>query len=317
MNIPEAFKASFARPFVLSPMAGYSDSPFRRLCRRYGSAFSVTEFVSTEALVRDSARSIAMFRYDEEERPVVFQIFGHDPDVIVKAAQKVIPLNPDGIDLNMGCSVKKVAMKGAGAALLKEPKKVKKIISQLVKNLPVPVSAKIRLGWDAHHMNYREIAHIVEGEGAWQITVHGRTRAGAYDGNANWDAIGDLKSKVSIPVFGNGDITSIEQAKQKMQTYGVDGVYIGRATMGNPWLFSGKKREELNYQDRLPLVLEHFNLMLNFYGEKKGVMLFRKHLVKYVKEIAGGSKLRQQAMQVDNPRVLKQMLLSFQADVTI
>ncbi|MES0490821.1 MAG: tRNA dihydrouridine synthase DusB [Leptospirales bacterium] len=285
------------KPVILSPMAGYSDMPYRSICRDEGSAASITEFVSSEAIIRDVQRSFEMLRYGETERPIIFQIFGYNPESILNAAKKIEKYRPDGIDLNMGCSVKKVAGKGAGSGLLKEPQKVKAIIRSLVKNLSVPVSGKIRLGWDKQSMNYIEIARILEGEGAWAVYVHGRTKTMNYSSPAMWDEIGEIKNAVSIPVFGNGDVSSLAEAHQKMETYKVDGILIGRAAMGNPWIFSGRDIRELSLEQRLPLILRHMDYIVDFYGEDHGITLFRKHIVKYLKYLPESAQYKNKIMK--------------------
>ncbi len=277
---------------ILSPMAGYSDKPYRLLCREQGSAASITEFVSAEALRRDIKRSYQMLQFDETERPVIFQIFGENPDSILEAARIIARLQPDGIDLNMGCSVKKIASKGSGAALLKEPAKVKEIMRLLAQNLHLPVSAKIRLGWSEQEKNYLEIGDILQGEGAWAVFVHGRTKAQAYHGFADWEAIGKLASRLSIPVYGNGDIQTLEEARQKIKQYQLAGALIGRAAMGNPWIFSGRDIKEIGFQERVPLILRHLQLMCDFYGESHGTILFRKHLGKYLKYLPNTHTLK-------------------------
>ncbi|MDH5717630.1 MAG: tRNA dihydrouridine synthase DusB [Spirochaetia bacterium] len=293
------FYNKFKKPFTaLSPMAGYTDSPFRILCKRMGSAISVTEFVSTEAIKRNSEKTLKILRYEEIERPVVFQVFGTDSDTIAESCKKIETLKPDGIELNLGCSVKKIALKGAGAGLLREPDKVKKIISNMVKVLKVPVSAKIRLGWDLQSKNYLEIGFILEGEGASAVTLHARTRSMGYGGKADWEAIGNLKRKISIPVFGNGDITSLNEAHEKIRIFNVDGVFIGRAAIGNPWIFSGKEINKISYEQRLNLIIEHIHLSNLFYGKESGVIKFRKHLVKYLKNVPHAKKIKNDALKV-------------------
>ena len=230
-------------------------------------------------------RTKLMLMYNEEERPIIFQIFGHNVDSIVETAIQLETLKPDGIDINMGCSVKKISQKGAGAALLKDPKKVRDIFRGLRKNINIPYSGKIRLGWDQQSKNYLEIGKIVEEEGGWGVFIHGRTKTMGYQDASSWDEIGELKNALRIPVFGNGDIKTRAEAFSKMKTYGVNGVLIGRAAIGNPWVFSGTSIESLTLNDRLPLIKEHIQSMVEFYGETLGVLLFRKHLVKYLKSL--------------------------------
>lgn len=270
---------------ILSPMAGFSDSPFRNLTRRLGSALSITEFVSTDKLFRGNLKALKLFRYLESERPIIFQVFGNDSEIILKAVQNILHLQPDGIDLNIGCSARCVAHAGSGAGLLREPAKIREIIQKLVKNIPLPVSAKIRLGWDENSYNYLEVTNMLESEGVWAIAVHGRTKKMGYTGRANWDKIGEIKAARSIPIFGNGDVTSHAQAVSLMQTYGLDAVYIGRGAIGNPWVFSGSHRNFLSYAERLPVILEHLEAMRVFYGELQAPILFRKHLTGYLSDL--------------------------------
>ena len=300
-----------SRPVILSPMAGYSDLPYRLLCKQQGSGLSITEFISTHALYYGNKKTFGMLRFDPRERPVIIQIQGNDVDIILKACEKILPLEPDGIELNMGCSVRKIALKGAGAGLLRTPDKVKEMIGRMVRELKVPISAKIRLGWDRESLNYLEVGKIVEGEGAWCLSVHGRTRSMAFSGRADWDAIGELKSTLSIPVLGNGDIQTRDEALKKIVETGVDGVLIGRAAIGNPWIFSGQDKDGLSYEERLPVILEHLDLMCDYCDPGRGVTLFRKHLVRYLKGIPHVIALKREALMLVEKSVLRELLLGF------
>lgn len=273
-------------------MAGYSDSPFRKLTRTMGSAMSISEFVSTEQLFRSNPKAISLFRYEEIERPVVFQVFGNDPDIILKGVKRVLPLEPDGIDLNMGCSVRTVSGSGSGAGLLRCMPKVREIISRLVKETDLPISAKIRLGWDHQSLNYMETTDLLESEGVWAIAVHGRTRQMAYSGAADWDRIGEIAQARKIPIFGNGDVTSHADAMQKIKTYGVHGVYIGRGAIGNPWIFSGIDKSTLSLAERLPVILSHLSDMQRFNGDALAAVLMRKHLTQYLKDLPEWAEMR-------------------------
>ncbi len=294
---------------VLSPMVGYSDSPYRRLCRSEGSAFSITEFVSTEHLFRSNAKAISLFRYEESERPMVFQIFGNNPDIIVRGVSRVLNLNPDGIDLNMGCSVRNVSNSGSGAGLLKCLDKSRIIIRRLVAETGLPISAKIRLGWDHDSLNYMETTEMLESEGVWAIAVHGRTRQMAYTGKAEWDRIGEIARARKIPIFGNGDVTSHAEAMAKIQQYGVAGVYVGRGSFGNPWLFSGRDRSQLSYLERLPVILQHLEYMADFYGDGLAAVLMRKQLHQYLKDLPLWTEIKPQMFTGTSAAVLKEILL--------
>ncbi|EKR64279.1 TIM-barrel protein, nifR3 family [Leptospira weilii str. 2006001853] len=266
----------------LSPMAGISDSPTRRICRKFGAAFSYTEFVNTDELVHRAPKAFKMFRFHPEERPITFQIFGNRLEIIAEAAEIIQELKPDIIDLNMGCSTRKVSLRGAGAGLLRKPALAGKIIEAIKKRVNVPVTAKIRIGWDSESRNYLEVSKILEESGVSALTVHGRTKEMAYTGLADWDAIGEVKARRKIPVFGNGDIKSYEEANSRMREYNLDGVLIGRNAIGNPWIFSKIKKEELYWSEILEVILEHARWMIQDFGEEFGLVLFRKHLVKYL-----------------------------------
>jgi len=289
---------------VLSPMAGFSDSPFRKLTRQMGSAFSITEFVSTEQLFRSNPKAISLFRYEEAERPIVFQVFGNNPDIILAGVKRVLPLEPDGIDLNMGCSVRTVSGSGSGAGLLRCMPKVREIISRLVAETGLPISAKIRLGWDNLTLNYLELTDMLESEGVWAIAVHGRTRQMAYTGRADWDKIGEVAAARHIPVFGNGDVTSFTEAMNKVETYGVAGVYVGRGAIGNPWLFSGRDRSEVPLAERMPVILSHLSDMQRFYGDALAAVLMRKHLTQYLRDLPEWGEMKQKVYAFNSAEAL-------------
>jgi nifR3 family TIM-barrel protein len=278
---------------ILSPMAGFSDKPFRAICRELGSAMSYTEFVSADGLAHNNRKSWQYFTYDEAERPIAFQLFDHDVDRLVTQCQRVVDrLHPDTIDINMGCSVNKVSQRGAGAGLLRTPDKIAEIFNRLSKTLPVPVTGKIRLGWDDQSRNYLEVAHILEDNGASAIAVHGRTKQQAYKGEADWTPIAAIKAAVKIPVIGNGDVrTAADIDRIKTQT-GCDAVMIGRAAIGNPWIFQRKDFAEVTFAERAALIRRHLAAMLDFYGPHIGLVLFRKHVVRYIKGVPYATDVR-------------------------
>ncbi len=287
---------------ILSPMAGFSDKPYRLICREYGSAMSYTEFVSADGILHDNERTLEMLRFDPSEHPtVVFQIFGHDESILEEAARRIEQLGPDIIDLNMGCSVKKVSAKGSGAALLKDPAKIGRIFARLNRAVSVPVTGKIRLGWDDDSLNYLDVAKIMEDNGAALIAVHGRTKIQAYKGQANWDAIAEIKQAVSIPVIGNGDVRSVADIDRIKQHTGCDAVMIARAAIGNPWIFQRKDIEQVTLPEKATLIRCHLDLMLDFYGEERGLILFRKHIVKYIRGMAHSSKVRAKLVTCTRP----------------
>ncbi len=271
---------------ILSPMAGYSDRPFRAICRQLGSAVSYTEFVSAEALSYDSPKTWRFFDYHEFERPLTFQFFDHDVERLVTQCQRAVDLfHPDLIDINMGCSVNKVSQKGAGAGLLRTPRKIAEIFKRLSQELPVPVTGKIRLGWDDESLNYLEVAHILEDNGASAIAVHGRTKRQGYGGAADWQPIGEIKAHVKIPVIGNGDVRTVADIDRLKAQTGCDAVMIGRAAIGNPWIFQRKDREQVTFEERTALIRAHLAAMLDYYGPYLGLILFRKHVVRYLKGV--------------------------------
>lgn len=277
---------------ILSPMAGYSDKPFRQICREYGSAMSYTEFVAAEAIMLENEHAQLRLAFNTRERPMVHQFFGSDPDKLEQAARILEELEPDIIDLNMGCWAHRVSGSGAGAGLLTQPKKVAHIMKRLTRAVSVPVTAKIRIGWDKDNLNYLEIARVLEDSGASLIAVHGRTKEQAYRGEANWDAIAEIKQAVSIPVIANGDVKTPQDIERIKRHTGCDAVMIGRAAIGNPWIFMQQARHEVGFTDQVGVVRRHLELMLEFYGPRHGLIRFRKHVVRYIKGLIT-SELRQ------------------------
>jgi nifR3 family TIM-barrel protein len=266
---------------ILAPMDGYSDWPFRSICRDLGSAMSYTEFVQVEKILSRSTRPSAKLHYEAAERPVVFQIYGDDPDLILKAALKVQELEPDIIDINMGCPAKSVAARGAGVGMMRTPLKVARTFRKLSTALRVPVTGKIRLGWEDRR-TYQLIARIVEENGGSLIAIHGRTKEQNYGGQANWDAIAELKAVVKIPVIGNGDVkTAADIGRMKSYT-GCEAVMVGRAAIANPWIFSGLDRDQVSPEQVQRTIQQHLERNIRFYGPEDGQRLFRKHAVQYL-----------------------------------
>ena len=276
------------RPLFLAPMEDVTDIGFRRLCKRFGAAMVYTEFVSAEALIRDVSSTVRKLTISDEERPVGIQIYGRDVDAMVEAARIVEQAGPDVIDLNFGCPVKKVAGKGAGAGMLQNIPKLLEITRLVVDAVKLPVTVKTRLGWNHEQLIITELAEQLQDCGIQALTIHGRTRSQMYTGNADWTLIGEVKRnpRISIPIIGNGDIHSTEEADQAFDRYGVDAVMIGRATFGCPWLFSRKPltldekidvlEEQLRINvERLQAAGNSSELLLN---EKRGVLHTRRHL---------------------------------------
>ncbi len=292
---------------VLAPMAGISNSAFRRIAKEMGVGLVVAEMVSDKAIFYGSKKTIDMLYMKEEERPISQQIFGSDKDSFVYAAKYILEtMKPDIIDINMGCPVPKVATRAqAGSALLKNPNKVYEIVKAVVDAVNVPVTVKIRSGWDEKSINAVEIAKVIEKAGASAITVHPRTRSQGYSGKADWNIIKQVKDAVNIPVIGNGDIKSCYDAKRMLDETNCDAVMIGRGLLGNPWLIrdcidylNNKKIKEVSILDRLNMVLKHFNYLLEFKEEKIAVLEMRTQVCYYLKGIS--KEYKQKFMQINS-----------------
>lgn len=267
---------------ILAPMKGFSDLPFRSLCREIGSAMSYTEFINAMDVIGGSPLVSQRSMFLHEERPVVFQLFDNDVQRLLEAALRLQEFEPDVIDINLGCSTRRVSGRGAGAGLLRTPLKVARIFRTLHRYLEVPLSAKIRLGWDDSSRNYKLIARIIEENGGALLAVHGRTKSQGYRGHADWHAIAEIVKAVSIPVIGNGDVRTMSDVERMKKYTGCAGVMIGRAAIGNPWIFARIDREQVSQEMVRAMVEKHLEKMIRFYGEEKGMMLFRKHAVRYL-----------------------------------
>ena len=266
---------------ILSPMDGVSDWPFRSLCRRLGSAMSYTEFVRAEDVLQERASVYKRLTFEEDEHPVAFQIYGDDPDQIVEAALRIRELDPDVIDLNMGCPAKSVANRGAGVGMMRTPLKIAHTFRKLTAALDIPVTGKMRLGWN-NCQSYKLVARIIEENGGALIAIHGRTKEQGYGGVADWDAIAEIKSMVKIPVIGNGDVRRVVDIKRMQAHTGCEAVMIGRGAMANPWIFSGRDREQVPPEEVRAFMREHLKRNIEFYGEEDGQRLFRKYVAQYL-----------------------------------
>lgn len=276
------------RPLLLAPMEDVTDIGFRRLCKRYGAAMVYTEFVSAEALVRSVKSTMTKLTISDDERPVGIQIYGRDVPQMVEAAKIVEEAGPDLIDINFGCPVKKVAGKGAGAGMLQNIPLLLDITREVVKAVKVPVTVKTRLGWNSDNLIITELAEQLQDCGIQALTIHGRTRAQMYTGQADWTLIGEVKRnpRIHIPIIGNGDITTPEEAKQAFERYGVDAVMIGRATFGHPWIFkeirdylNGKEPDpELDFNRKLDILEEQLRINVERIDEYRGILHTRRHL---------------------------------------
>lgn len=276
------------RPLFLAPMEDVTDIGFRQLCKRFGASMVYTEFVSAEALVRSIKSTVNKLNISDDERPVGIQIYGRDTDAMVEAAKIVEEAHPDVIDLNFGCPVKKVAGKGAGAGMLQNIPLMLDITRQVVKAVHTPVTVKTRLGWDSSHLIITDLAEQLQDCGIQALTIHGRTRAQMYTGNADWTLIGEVKRnpRIHIPIIGNGDITSPEEAERAFNDYGVDAVMVGRATFGRPWIFKemrdyldGRPQDlSLDLDRKIDILEEQLHINVERIDEYRGILHTRRHL---------------------------------------
>lgn len=267
------------RPLFLAPMEDVTDIGFRKMCKRFGAAMVYTEFVSADAIIRNIKSTLAKIVIDDSERPVGIQIYGRDVASMVEAAKIVEQVRPDVIDINFGCPVKKVANKGAGSGMLKNIPLLLDITREVVKAVKTPVTVKTRLGWDNDNLIITELAEQLQDCGIQALTIHGRTRSQMYTGEADWTLIGEVKNnpRIHIPIIGNGDVTSIEQANEHFDRYGVDAVMIGRATFGCPWLFyQGEK--QLTIDEKIDILEEMLRINVERIDEHRGILHTRRHL---------------------------------------
>ena len=282
-------------PLLLAPMEDVSDPPFRALCKEMGADVVYTEFISSEGLIRNAQKSVSKLDIFEKERPVGIQIFGANLDSMLQSVDIVEAVNPDIIDINFGCPVKKVVSKGAGAGILKDIDLMVKLTKEMCKRTSLPVTIKTRLGWDENSIKIVEVAERLQDVGAKAISIHGRTRAQMYKGEANWKPIAQVKNnpRMFIPVFGNGDVNSPEKAKLMRDQYGLDGAMIGRASIGNPWFFNqvkeyfktGKHAKKPSILERIKVARRHLEMSIKWKGERLGILETRRHYSNYFKGI--------------------------------
>jgi tRNA-dihydrouridine synthase B len=298
---------------ILAPMAGVTDSSFRILARSFGAALTYTEMISADGLVRQNTNSLRLLYFKEEERPIGVQLYGSDPEKLASAAKEVERLKPDLIDLNFACPVKKVTKKNGGAAVLKDLGLLKKIVSSVTKSVSLPITLKIRSGWDSENIVALEVAKIAQDCGVSAITIHPRTGKSMFRGKANWDIIGEVKSKVNLTILGSGDIFSPQDVKEMIDSTGCDGVMVGRGALGNPWIFERSNRylernelmPEPSIKEIVDVVLQHLILSVQERGEYWGIMRMRKHLLWYIKKLPGNQELRKSIISTEKFEDLK------------
>lgn len=292
---------------ALAPMAGVADRAFRELCVNFGAAYVVGEMVSAKGITYNNDKSRELLELSKDERPAAVQLFGYEPDVMAEAAKTAMEYSPDIIDINMGCPAPKIACNGSGSALMKDPELCGRIVEAVKKAVPVPVTVKIRKGWDKNSVNAVEVAKICESAGADAITVHGRTREQQYMPSADWSIIADVKRAVKIPVIGNGDVTSAELAAKMIEQTNCDLVMIGRGALGNPWIFSEIERLIRHDRPSLPVsnaekisvLLRHVMKIIEYKGEYSGMKEARKHVAWYFKGFPKAAAMRKEAGELN------------------
>ena len=302
------------RPLILAPMEDVTNPPFRKFCKKYGADWLYSEFVSADALVRSVNKSLKKLTIDETERPVTIQIYGRFIDSMVEAAKIVEEVRPDFIDINFGCPVKRVAQKGAGAGMLKDIPLMVEMTRQIVQAVKIPVTAKTRLGWDCEHIIIEDIAERLQDVGIQALAIHGRTRSQMYSGEADWEPIARVKNnhRIKFPILGNGDITSPEKAKEAFERYGVDGVMIGRATIGHPWIFkqirhyfeTGELLPDLSVKEQIEVIKEQILLSVEWIDEVRGLLHMRRHMASMFKGLPHFRDLRIRMLQAPTIDVL-------------
>ena len=305
-------------PLLLAPMEDVSDPPFRALCKENGADLMFTEFISAEGLIRDADKSLEKLDIYDSERPIGIQIFGDKIDSMRKAAEKAEQANPEIIDINYGCPVKKVACKGAGAGILLDLPKMQAMTKEIVDQVNIPVTVKTRLGWDEKNIKIIEVAKRLQDTGIQGLTIHGRTRQQMYKGTANWEYISDVKNSpdIHIPIFGNGDIDTPEKALEYKNKYNVDGIMIGRASIGNPWIFNeikhflqtGQKLPPPSLSEKINTVKKHVSFSVEWKGDRKGIYEMRRHYTNYFRGIPNFKPYRNKLVQLETQEEIINLL---------
>jgi len=311
-------KIQIQNAVVLAPMEEVTDLPFRKICKENGADIVYTEFIPSEAIIRNAAKSLRKMEIADEERPVSIQIYGNQTEVMVKAAKLAEALKPDFLDINYGCPAKKIAGRGAGSGLLCYPDLMETITREIVNALTIPVTAKTRIGWDSDSISIIETTKRLEQQGIKALTIHGRTKAQMFEGSADWDWIGKAKASAGIPIIGNGDITTPEFALEVFNRSGVDGVMIGRGSYGNPWIFSRTKHllntgillPEPEIEEKVEVMLRHLRYSMACKGQH-GLVSFRKHYPNYLKGFENAAKLRSQLVLINSYDQIAETVMNF------
>ncbi|ADL11670.1 tRNA dihydrouridine synthase DusB [Acetohalobium arabaticum] len=310
-------------PVMLAPMAGVTDLPFRRIVKEFGCGLVCTEMVSAKGLVYGSSRTEELLTISDQERPVSLQIFGSEPEIMAEAVEKIEEYRPDIIDVNLGCPTPKIVKGGAGSVLMKEPDLVGRIVDALVRATEIPITVKMRKGWDEDHVNAVEIAQTAEESGVQAVAVHGRTREQFYKGEADWNIIKEVKEAVEVPVIGNGDIFSPQDAEEMIDTTGCDGVMIARGAQGNPWIFkrtlhyleTGELLPPPTIQERIEMVVRHLEALVDYKGEYIAVREMRRHTVQYIKGLYNCTEVKQKVNQAETEEELKEILHNYKREL--
>lgn len=310
-------------PVVMAPMAGVTDLPYRLIAREQGAALVYSELVSAKGICYGSNRTLKLLETDEAERPVGLQIFGGEADVMVEAARHVQKFGPDLLDINMGCPVPKITKNDEGCALMLDPERAGRLVRRVVEAVDLPVTVKIRKGWDDAHVTAPQVARELEKAGVAAIAIHGRTREDFYAGRADWDIIREVKQAVDIPVIGNGDVASPEDAVRMLEHTGVDAVMIGRACLGDPWIFrrvthfldTGEMLPMPSPREKLEMAIRHLKMAVEFKGEVRAVREMRKPIAWYLKGVPGSNRVKQQVQRLIDATLVAEVLQEFLAEL--
>jgi nifR3 family TIM-barrel protein len=315
--IRDNFKKS--KMILYAPLAGISDSPSRKIAVRFGADMTVSELISSEGIIRAGKRTMELAKFDESERPIGLQLFGADPGSMAESAKILASHNPDFIDLNFGCPARKVVGKNGGSAILKDLRLFEEIIRKVVESVDIPVTVKMRSGWDMRSLVYLEAGKICQDCGVAAVTLHPRTRAQGFSGDADWAQIAELKNILEIPVIGNGDIRNVVDAKKMFDLTGCDGIMLGRASIGNPWIFkrikdylkTGEVPPEPSISERVALAMEHFDMTLAEFGTPRGIYKMRSRFAWYLKGFPGASTVRAKINRTKEVGEIKELLLNY------